>query len=462
MIRIFTTIYYLTAVKHDWMKNSIVVFVFIFSSFVASAKVSKGLEVSTKWADLTLFILKNTPGGSPTFNSRFLGYTGLTMYESVRGLDKTQKSLAGKLNGLEILPQAPDKVKINYILALNAGQATIIKSIYGFTASQNIAKIDSLEKSIFQKYNVGFSEKDNLASVAYGKSIALAIFEWSKTDGGHEGYKRNFDSSYVLPYGKGYWKAPPQGQSPVLLPLHPFWGKNRTFIAANEKLPVPEMFTFDYRKDSPYYKQMLEVYKKSKNLTQEEKEIANWWGDDPSQTFSPPGHSYNIASIVIKKAQPDLVKASETYARVGMAVADAFINCWKSKYTYHAERPFFYIYFNIDTRWELYWPEPPFPAFYSGHAGQASAAATVLTAMYGDKFQFVDDSHLGRQMDEDRLVVYKPRKFNSFWESAQESANSRLFGGIHTRQDNEVGLKEGKKIGDNVNAILDNKNGILN
>ncbi|MBP6620349.1 MAG: hypothetical protein KA188_08870, partial [Leadbetterella sp.] len=118
MIRIFTTIYYLTAVKHDWMKNSIVVFVFIFSSFVASAKVSKGLEVSTKWADLTLFILKNTPGGSPTFNSRFLGYTGLTMYESVRGLDKTQKSLAGKLNGLEILPQAPDKVKINYILAL--------------------------------------------------------------------------------------------------------------------------------------------------------------------------------------------------------------------------------------------------------------------------------------------------------------------------------------------------------
>jgi hypothetical protein len=207
---------------------------------------------------------------------------------------------------------------------------------------------------------------------------------------------------------------------------------------------------------------MLEVYEKSKNLTQEEKEIANWWGDDPSQTFSPPGHSYNIASIVIKKAQPDLVKASETYARVGMAVADAFINCWKSKYTYHAERPFFYIYFNIDTRWELYWPEPPFPAFYSGHAGQASAAATVLTAMYGDKFQFVDDSHLGRQMDEDRLVEYKPRKFNSFWESAQESANSRLFGGIHTRQDNEVGLKEGKKIGDNVNAILDNKNGILN
>jgi hypothetical protein len=32
-----------------------------------------------------------------------------------------------------------------------------------------------------------------------------------------------------------------------------------------------------------------------------------------------------------------------------------------------------------------------------------------------------------------------------------------LYGGIHTRQDNEVGLVEGKKIGKNINALAWNK-----
>ncbi|WP_255078993.1 vanadium-dependent haloperoxidase [Lacihabitans sp. CCS-44] len=456
MIRIFTTIYYLTAIKHDWMKNSIVVFVFIFSSFVASAKVPKGLEVSIKWADITLFILKNTHGGSPTFNSRFLGYAGLTMYESVRGLDKTQKSLVGKLNGLETLPQTPDKVKINYILALNAGQAVIIKSIYGFTSNQNISKIDSLEKSLFQQYSKGFSEKENLASVAYGRAIASAIFEWSKTDGGHEGYKRNFDSSFVVIRDAGKWAPPVKGQSEIPMPLHPYWGKNRTFANTNFTLPIPEMIAFDYHKGSAYHNYMLEVFNTRKTLTQEQKEIANWWGDDPSETFSPPGHSYYMAKVAVETSKADVVKASRTFASVGMAVADAFVNCWKTKYHYNAERPFMFIFYNMSTLWDLYWPEPPFPAFYSGHAGQASSAATVLTHLYGEHFAFEDKSHVGRPRDRERIVDYKARKFNSFFEAAEESAMSRLYGGIHTRHDNEVGLAEGKKIGKNINDLFNN------
>ena len=41
---------------------------------------------------------------------------------------------------------------------------------------------------------------------------------------------------------------------------------------------------------------------------------------------------------------------------------------------------------HIDQRWESFWPDPPFPAFPSGHAIQAAAAATVLTDLYGDNF----------------------------------------------------------------------------
>jgi hypothetical protein len=419
------------------------------------SKESINAEVALKWGQMTVRIMKGTPGNTPTYGSRAVGYMGLTMYESIVCGTSKCKSMEGQLKGFNNLPKYNKSEKYNWILSLNAGQAYMLKQIYEQTDDKNKVSIDSLESSIYESQMATTSNEVAERSIKYGKEIAKTIFEWSKADGGFEGYKRNFDSTYQLPVGNGYWKSPPRGQSPISLPLHPFWGKNRTFAPSNGLLPVPEMIAFDYKKDSPYYAQMYEVYKKSSQLTQEEKEIANWWGDDPSATFSPPGHSYNLATITIRTAKPDLFKAAETYARVGMAVADAFINCWKCKYTYHAERPFFFIFYNMNTLWELYWPEPPFPAFYSGHAGQASAAATVLTDLYGSQFKFTDDSHVGRPKDEERLVEYKARNFNSFWEAAQESANSRLYGGIHTCQDN--GLAEGKKIGQNINALAWNK-----
>jgi len=80
----------------------------------------------------------------------------------------------------------------------------------------------------------------------------------------------------------------------------------------------------------------------------------------------------------------------------------------------------------------------------------------VLTALYGENFAFTDDSHNGRAKDGQRNIEFKTRSFTSFTQAAQESADSRFYGNIHTRQarqDNETGLAEGKKIGANVNAL---------
>lgn len=80
------------------------------------------------------------------------------------------------------------------------------------------------------------------------------------------------------------------------------------------------------------------VHDKNKQLTQAEKEAAIWWANDPSLTFTPPGHSYNLAGIAIRTTNADLVQAVETYARVGMAVADAFVCCFRVKYTYYTNK----------------------------------------------------------------------------------------------------------------------------
>ena len=409
------------------------------------------VELATKWAEMTLFITKNTPGNSPTYASRCLGYIGLTMYEAIVHSTPQYQSLAGQLDSLDNLPQPEKDKNYEWHLALNAAEALILKSIYNQTSDENKLKIDSLETAIHTFYTQKTTDKALIdRSVSYGKAVATTIFEWSKTDGGHRAYLKNFDKKMVHPSKVGCWKPPLYGQSFSHFPLHPHWGENRTFLKKNNLLADPSVIPFDTMPNSPYYQQFLAVYNQEKNLTQDQKEAAIWWSDDPDETFTPPGHSYYLATLAIKKTQPDLIKCAETYAKIGMAVADAFRNCWKWKYKFFSERANTYVTEHIDPRWESFWPDPPFPAFPSGHAIQAAAAATILTDLYGEKFEFTDYAHEGRKRDELRNTDFKPRHFTSFWAVAEETANSRFYGGIHIPNDNKAGLEKGKEIAANI------------
>ncbi|MEZ4850289.1 MAG: vanadium-dependent haloperoxidase [Bacteroidia bacterium] len=411
-------------------------------------------EIAIAWAEMTTYLMKYTPANSPTYASRTAGYIGLTMYESIVHGYPEYQSLAGQLNGLEDLPMPESGVEYSWPASMNAAQSAILQQVYNQTSDKNKQMIDSLESLIAKNITSRGIESDVIErSADFGRAISDAIFEWSKTDGGHRGYLHNFDKEFEHKVFPGSWKPPLYAQSFSHHPLHPYWGKNRTFLAENAEIPLPDMIPYDTTKGSPYYQQFLAVYEKEQTLTREEKETALWWGDDPSDTFTPPGHSYYLATLVIKKKQPELIVCAETYARVGMAVADAFINCWKWKYHFFSERPNTFVPQFIDQEWESFWPDPPFPAFPSGHAIQASAAATVLADLYGNEFTFIDSAHVGRPRDELRNTDFVERHFTNFWEIATETANSRFFGGIHTPQDNEVGLRKGARIAGNVNEL---------
>ncbi|MBZ5858944.1 vanadium-dependent haloperoxidase [Flavihumibacter profundi] len=438
-------------------KNTIVCLVvswFAFSCKEEKLKLPDDYELATSWADMTNYITKTTPANSPTFASRCFGYIGLTMYESVVNGYPEYQSIAAELNGLGNLP-LPEKGKAyNWKLVLNSAQSEIISSIYIQTSAENKNKIDSLEHH-FETLFKSTTPDDSIVrrSIIYGKKIAKQIFEWSKTDGGHRGYLNNFDKKLVFENKPGGWKPPLFAQSFSHYPLHPHWGRNRTFLSVDSAIAAPEYIPYDTLPSSAYYQQFMQVYEKRKVLTQAEKEAAIWWSDDPDVTFTPPGHSYYLATLAIRKTKPNLVKCAETYARVGMAVADAFRNCWKWKYQFFTERANTFIPQHVDQQWESFWPDPPFPAFPSGHAIQAAAAATVLTDLYGDHFEFTDSAHVGRPRDELRNTEFKARHFKSFWEAAEETAMSRFYGGIHIPQDNARGLEKGKIIADNINRL---------
>ncbi len=438
-----------------WIWNSFILLLcFTQSSCDKEQEDYDSVYIASSWADLSTYITQFTPANSPTFASRCFGYIGLTMYESiVHGYDSHQ-SLAGQLNGLPSLPLPDTSLNYSWEIALNAGQAYILDSIYMQTSDENKAKIDSLERAFLRYYSSRVGDRETVnRSVVFGQEVADAIFQWSKTDGGHRGYLRNFDKDLVHPERPGSWKPPLYAQSFSHHPLHPHWGKNRTFLEVNAEIPTPDMIPYDTTENSPYYQQFKEVYEKELILTQKEKEIAIWWSDDPDDTFTPPGHSYYLATIALKKLDASLITCAETYARVGMAVADAFIMCWKWKYHHFSERPNTFVPRFIDPTWESFWPDPPFPSFPSGHAIQAAAGAVVLTDVLGEPFAFIDSAHVDRERDELRDTDFVERPFNSFWEVALETADSRFYGGIHTHQDNQVGLDEGSRIARNVNAL---------
>lgn len=409
---------------------------------VSPAADTYAADVATQWADAELRLIKNGTGFAPPVAARAIAYSGVALYEAVAPGMPAYQSLAGQLTGLGALPRPDAGQRYNWAVAANAAEALMMKSLFGNATAAQRVTIDSLETAL----NLPFRTAAEFArSVQFGQQVAQAVFDWSRTDGGHEGYLTGQPTSYVPPVGTGLWV--PTSPGAAGLALQPTWGHNRLFVPADAALPMPALaYTYSTDPNSPYYAQVLEVYNTSRTLTAAQRTIAAYWAD-AGQTITPPGHMVSITGIVLHDRKASLAMAAEAYARVGMAVADAFVGCWKCKYEYNWQRPVTAIRAMIDPTWQPAWATPPFPEFVSGHATQSAAAAQVLADMFGAQTAFTDNTHQARGPG------FEPRPFASFAAFADEAAVSRLYGGIHFRNGNEVGLVEGQKVGRNVSAL---------
>ena len=405
-------------------------------------------SVATAWFDLILELIRQTPGFSPPVASRALGYAGVTLYESVVPGIPGATSLVGQLNGLDSLPQVAPDAAYHWPSVANAALAAITRRLFASGDGAQRAAIDGLEINLRKRFG-GQAPPDVIRrSIQYGRMVASAIYAWSRTDGGHEGYMFNTATDYVTPIGEGLWSRTPPA---YLRPLQPYWGQNRPLLldsGAECAPPPPPAYSTD--PNSPMYQEAKEVYDTVRNLTPEQREIALFWSDDPSLTATPPGHSIALATQVLRDENASLALAAETLARVGMAVSDAFIACWNVKYEYNRIRPLDYIQKVIDPKWNNPAPTdpvitPPFPEYPSGHSTEIGAAAAVLTAMFGDNYLLVDRT-------QERLG-FAPRVYPSFDAAAEEAAMSRLYGGIHFRSANEAGLAQGRCIGAKVMTL---------
>lgn len=409
-------------------------------------------DIPKKYARLiNILIMKS--GIAPTNAARIHGYVGLTLYESIVAGSSKYHSMAKQLDGLNT-PPPPFNPKLLWDVvadeAMHAVSDSLFSYLYGTLADYNYIRksLDTLQnsnKSRFQKKyrDLKLMEK----SVQFGRAVASYIYEYSKTDGG---YRSSMQETVTRDYGHfeaqmgSSWD---DRKTKAGISIQPTWGRNRTFlpnIAAQTRPadPIP----FSTEPNSNFYKQAMECYEISRELTFEQRLIAEYWRDDALVTYTPGGHTIHILVNALEKERASLDKFAYAYAKTSIALNDAFICCWGVKYATSCIRPINYIRDVIDKRFKPSFLTPAFPEYTSGHSTQWGASSEVLSDIFGNQYAFIDQTDYLR----DKLV---PRQFKSFDEAAQEASMSRIYAGVHFRQACEVGLEQGKRIGRQVNKL---------
>lgn len=421
---------------------------------------------------------------SPPVAARVLAYASVALYEGLATGNTSLRSLAGQLNGLDSLPRPEPGALHDPVLVAIAAERTVLDTLFVEALPATRAALATLVDSLTQaRVALGIAGDIQSRSDALGVRIGEAILTWAAEDG--------FDSirtkPYTPPLGQQYWvndtradEYVPQNLSaasdfvaldnpaaafragaaserglvvnrPKATSIRtlkaanpagitePWWGTMRPFVLTSpDECPAPPPAEYSPDPGSAFQAEARRVYETDRALTDEQRQIALYWADNPGQTGTPVGHWLSIGSQIVDQLDLSIERAAEVFVLATLAQADAFIGCWRTKFDTHVMRPVTYIRRHIDPAWEPFIVTPSFPEYTSGHSVQSSAAATVLQTLLG-AVAFDDSTNLS--------IGHPVRRFESFLDAADEAALSRLYGGIHYPMAVENGKSQGACIG---------------
>jgi hypothetical protein len=258
---------------------------------------------------------------------------------------------------------------------------------------------------------------DIAAGLALGRAVAAVLVARAGTDGmGAAAGTPALWQAYAdaaAARGEIAWKSL---ESPPRPPMLANFGKVRAWMMtptdiANERpAPPPSTSSAEMMRD------LAEVKDVAENLTSDELKVAQKWNDGAA-TYTPPGHWNDIATEYVRDARMSEVRAARTFALLNMAMHDAAVACWDSKFAWFNPRPS-----QLDPSIKTKIGLPNFPSYTSGHSTFSAAAATVLSYLF-------------------------PSGAASFDAMKDEAAISRLYAAIHYRSDIEAGKAHGARIG---------------
>jgi PAP2 superfamily len=424
-------------------------------------------KVYKAWNDKYLELDRYAKGNRPGTGPRSLAYMSLAAYESVVAGMPENNSLELQYSGIS-LPKIENGQEYYWPACVNESYGFLMTRFFSQMEIEYPALfngIDQLHNQLHEQY-AGQTTPEILArSENYGKLVATAIYEWEKQDfAGHNAFLNAQPNDYQPPFGPGLWQPT---WSDFSAAVFPYWGDVRCFAMRASDLIAKPPIPFSEEEGSPFYAQAYETFSAVNNITKggpgayESKWAAEFWSDDMVDlTFGPPTHLYAIANQVMVIENLNLAQCAELYAKLAMAMSDAGVAVWKSKYIYNVERPITYIRrvmaqkYPEATHWKTMLNNPitgvqgftpAFPAYPSGHSGFGGAGAKILasffeyTQSHAGTYSFTDLCHNNRVE-----FIGTPRTFSSFKALGDEDAYSRIPLGVHFRMDCDEGVRMGE------------------
>ena len=380
-------------------------------------------DMVLEWNDVALAAIR-TASTPPPIASRALAIVHTSIYDAVNAIERTHEPYA-----VDVLAAPSTSAEAAVAAAAHAALVSL------FPAQQ--ATFDAALAASLTTIPDGAAED---LGVALGEDVAAKILALRANDG----------ATTVVNYAPGNdpgdWQPTPPAGAPALLPqwadLVPFAMNSPSQFSPSS---IPALTNAAYTAAFNEVKSLGDINSLTRSADQTA--IARFWANGAG-TATPPGHLNILAQIVADQQGNTLAENARLFAMLNVAMADAAIMAWDAKFATDYWRPITGIRAADDTNpdtvqdanWTPLITTPPFPSYVSGHSSFSGAAAAVLEHFFGtDNIAFTLPS-------ENQQVA--ARSFDSFSEAAEESADSRLYGGIHWRFDNEDGLTAGTALGE--------------
>ena len=220
----------------------------------------------------------------------------------------------------------------------------------------------------------------------------------------------------IAPKGREYWYSFENRP-----PIRPYWGNVKTLCidSAEKYVPGPPPAF-----DSPEFKSAVaDVRQKSSNITPDQLAMVHHWADGAGSP-TPSGHWNLLACDFLSNSKKSETERARILALLNIAMLDAGIACWRTKFKYWLARPS-----QVDPNISVRIKVPNFPSYVSGHSSFSGSAATVLSHFF-------------------------PEQRERFKGMANQASQSRVLCGIHFKFDCEDGLRMGRQIGKFVVSTL--------
>jgi hypothetical protein len=376
------------------------------------------------WTDLMIDIVKSGPK-DPPLSSRNYALLHVAMYDAVLAAYHWKyefNSAAPKDVSTVVTPSADPSYPSEHA-AIAGAASKVLAYLYPAQSAQRLDEMAD-QAADSRVANGTNTRSDVSAGLDLGRAVAEKVIARGKADGSDA--KWDGKRPKGIANTTAYWQPPLGTTSPPVEPLAGSW-KTWVLTSGSQFRPGPPPAF-----GSPEFIQAAKdmIYARN-HLTPEQEQAVQFYAGVAGTALP--------AGIVADVSQGDIIKAVTTdvagggspltiprtaraMALLTVAMADAGVAAWDTKFTYWNPRPDTAIKaLGLDPNFKPVIATSVFPAYMSGSSTYAGSAWSVMDYLF-------------------------PNDAAAHQKRAEDQAHSRVWAGIHWPYD-EIGLPIGQKIG---------------